>query len=321
MDKVCAIVVTFNRKELLRTCIKALQKQTRSLQGILVVDNASTDGTANMLASDFPSVKVITLEHNTGGAGGFYSGLKQAHESGYDMFWIMDDDAEPEPNALDLLLSEPGTSREEVACVCGKVLDRAGGIAVAHRGYFNSFDEIIATSVQRPVPKEAYETPVVEIDTLSFVGPLIKRAAVDKIGYPMKELFIHHDDIEYSIRLRQIGRILLIGASNIRHFGEASQIDTSGVGASRSIDYGKLWIRYYGKRNQTYIAKREAIHAHRFLLSLLRCLYQVLRESAHVLSHEDHKLRRIILPYLAIYNGLRGNFDNDVPRRWLYGKW
>jgi GT2 family glycosyltransferase len=228
----------------------------------------------------------------------------------------MDDDSKPHQDALELLLSEPLTSRDDVVCVCGKVLDRQGNIVAACRGYFNDFDKIIATSVQRPVPEELYDKAVIEIDTFSFVGPLIKRGAVDRIGYPMKDFFIHHDDIEYSIRLRKIGRILLIGSSAVSHFGAATPPD--GNEPSHSTEYNKLWIRYYGKRNLCYVAKREARNPGKFALSFVRSLFQVFKESLRVLLYADHKFRRIALPYLAIYNGLSANFDNDIPRRWLY---
>jgi GT2 family glycosyltransferase len=318
MNRVCAVVVSYNRKDLLRICLKALQSQTRQLDCILVVDNASNDGTVDMLVSEFPSIEVMALENNTGGAGGFYAGMRKAHENGYDMFWLMDDDSEPHPDALELLLAEPLTSRDDIVCVCGRVLNRQGNIVAACRGYFNDFDKIIATSVQRPVPEELYNEAVIEIDTFSFVGPLIKRGAVDRIGYPMKEFFIHHDDVEYSIRLRKIGKIVLIGSSAISHFGAATQSDGNGSSPSEVPSYTGLWIRYYGKRNLCYIAKREAQNRGKFALSFIRCLLQQFRESIRVLLYADHKFRRIALPWLAMYHGLSANFDNDIPRRWLY---
>ena len=210
------------------------------------------------------------------------------------------------------------TSHEDVVCVCGAVVDSKGNIIEACRGYFNDFDKMIATSVQLPVPVESYGKGVIELDTFSFVGPLIKREAIDKIGYPMKNFFIQCDDLEYSIRLRKIGKILLIAGSVIEHFSAATRSENNASTPSWVPDYDKLWIKYYGRRNQAYVARREARNTGKFALSFLRCLYQVLRESIRVLLYADHKFRRLGLPYLAIYHGLRANFDNDVPRRWLY---
>jgi len=316
--KICAVVVTYNRKDLLRVCLEALKSQTRELDSILVVDNASSDGTEEMLSEEFLSVKVISLKSNTGGAGGFYSGIRKAHEDGYDMFWLMDDDAEPSKNALEMLLSEPTAFQEDVVCLSGAVMDRSGAIAVNHRGYLNDPDKIILGWIQRPVPEELYKKRVVEIDTVSFVGPLIKREVVTRIGYPMREFFVHNDDIEYSMRLRKAGKVLLIGASTIRHFEAFTQSENGKPFTRRFPEYGKLWLYYYGKRNLCYIAKRERKSFSFFILFFIKRLVLEIKTSIGLLLRADHRIRRIFLPYMAMFNGLRGNFDNTVPRRWLY---
>lgn len=104
-ERVCAVVVTYNRKELLRKCLAALKSQTRKPDHILVVDNASTDGTPEMLKEEFPQVEVLRLPENQGSAGGFHEGMNRAYEEGWDWIWIMDDDALPEPTALERLLA------------------------------------------------------------------------------------------------------------------------------------------------------------------------------------------------------------------------
>lgn len=123
-DSVCGVVVTFNRKELLKDCLKALIEQTRPLDAILIVDNASTDNTPQILLEmgyiqqlppeknsepyktefmskiknlENESIKIIyiRMNENTGGAGGFHMGQKHAFELGYDWIWLMDDDGYP----------------------------------------------------------------------------------------------------------------------------------------------------------------------------------------------------------------------------------
>src|SRR4051812_35207484 len=79
----CAVVVTYNRKALLTECLQALGAQTRAPDEILVVDNASTDGTAAMVREHFPDVRLEALDTNRGGAGGFHHGLDAAHRRGH----------------------------------------------------------------------------------------------------------------------------------------------------------------------------------------------------------------------------------------------
>src|SRR5437867_8578812 len=101
---VCAVVVTHDRRDLLRECLAGLEAQTRPPDTILVVDNASTDGTAAMLHGEFPDVAVRRLDENEGGAGGFHEGLHEAFERGHEWLWLMDDDTVPSPTALERLL-------------------------------------------------------------------------------------------------------------------------------------------------------------------------------------------------------------------------
>ena len=122
-DSVCAVVVTYNRRNLLIECLSALLKQTFPLQGIYLIDNASTDGTPELLLekgyiyelpppnlkdpwekefiiqnhTDSGSIKLhyVRMPKNTGSSGGFYEGVKRGYERGYDWLWLMDDDSEP----------------------------------------------------------------------------------------------------------------------------------------------------------------------------------------------------------------------------------
>src|SRR3954447_15177950 len=106
-ERVCAVVVTYNRVELLRECLTALEAQTRPLDRILVIDNKSTDGTAEMVRSEHPGVELVELPENRGGAGGFYEGTRRAYDDGYDWLWLMDDDTIPNATALEKLLDAP----------------------------------------------------------------------------------------------------------------------------------------------------------------------------------------------------------------------
>src|SRR3954447_10197137 len=72
----CAIVVTFNRRELLAECLQALLEQTLAPDEIIVVDNASSDGTAEMVRERFPQARLEAPTENIGGAGGFHHGLE-----------------------------------------------------------------------------------------------------------------------------------------------------------------------------------------------------------------------------------------------------
>ncbi|HWE48627.1 MAG TPA: glycosyltransferase [Bryobacteraceae bacterium] len=104
MSTVCAIVVTYNRKDRLRGCLDSLLCQTRPADRILVIDNAGTDGTRAMLDAEYPQVSKVTLKEYAGGAGGLVSGMRFAHCNKFDWIWTLDDSIEVRPECLETML-------------------------------------------------------------------------------------------------------------------------------------------------------------------------------------------------------------------------
>src|SRR5262249_14986996 len=103
--KVTAVVVTYNRRDLLLESLAAVLAQNRAPDSVIVVDNASADGTADAVRKAFPGVQLAELARNSGGAGGFAAGLALALAGAADLIWLMDDDTVPEPGALAALLA------------------------------------------------------------------------------------------------------------------------------------------------------------------------------------------------------------------------
>ena len=109
LPRIVAVVVTFNRLGLLQKLVERLG-QVDGLAEVLVVDNASSDGTGEWLAARPTTGEVPlsgrTLRTNRGGAGGFHDGLAWAIDRGADLVWLMDDDGMPDVDCLDQLLLE-----------------------------------------------------------------------------------------------------------------------------------------------------------------------------------------------------------------------
>jgi len=343
-DTVCAVVVTYNRKNLLLECLEALRKQTRPIQGIYLIDNASTDGTPELLLekgyitklppqnieepwekefiiqnlADEEEIKLyyVRMHENTGGAGGFYEGVKRAYEKGYDWLWLMDDDAEPKEDALEKLSLY--FRNNNVVGLVNTVRLPDGSIAIYHRGRIN-FKSIFPL-IQVPLDLKEYQKQLVEIDMASFVGLIVRRNAIEKIGFPKKEFFIHHDDVEYCIRLRSVGKILLVPNSIIFH-KEAAKTD----GIERKFlgrksirrDLSKLWLTYYGKRNLVWLGRKYSENQVLFYYQMTKMLF---KEILGIILYDDNKFKRIKFVVNAYLDGLRGKFDNNKPKKLLYDK-
>ena len=113
---ILSVIVTYNRKDLLKRCLVALRSQTRSPDKILVINNSSTDGTDLMLTE--MGINFIT-QPNLGSAGGWHAGIKYAIENNFDACWLMDDDGYPDDKALEILSSN---INQKIACVSSVVL-------------------------------------------------------------------------------------------------------------------------------------------------------------------------------------------------------
>jgi rhamnopyranosyl-N-acetylglucosaminyl-diphospho-decaprenol beta-1,3/1,4-galactofuranosyltransferase len=104
IPSVCALIVSYNRLEQLRDCIRAVLAQTRVPEHIVVIDNASEDGTYEAIRLEFAQIEIVRLNVNSGPAGGFSKGFERALESKLEYVWTLDDDCVPEPDALEVLL-------------------------------------------------------------------------------------------------------------------------------------------------------------------------------------------------------------------------
>lgn len=342
-ETVAAVVVTYNRKELLAECLDGLLRQTRPVDALFIVDNASTDGTTEYLKErafipNVPDTKSESAEihsflfsktdggekidvfylrtpQNTGGAGGFYEGVKRSYEMGYDWLWLMDDDAEAESDALEILLKFHGV--DDLSALAGLKISPENRVLTRHRGYFQ-FDDFFPRIV-RPIQLADIEgKEILEIDHASFVGILISRKAIEKVGYPKKEFFIHYDDVEFCARLRSVGNILLVPGSRIIH-KEPENIDRVMKRLLwipyEIVPFEKLWIRYYHARNLVWLKRKYSTKKVKFYVGLLVYLAGGI---AGVLFFQDHKLKRLKFLINRCVDGLTGSFDNRKPRRILY---
>jgi GT2 family glycosyltransferase len=195
---IAATVVTRNRLELLKQVITGLRTQTHKLDCIIIVNNASDDGTAEWLASQ-TDLLVFTQE-NVGGAGGHCRGSQEAYNAGYEWIWQMDDDVVPTPNCLEELLkyaTEDFVPTPLRIAVDGNVFYKHDTLEVNLTNPFKS--------IWRKVFTEADMADVIYADGVTLEGPLFHRSMYDKVGFVVSDFFIYADDTEFCIRLMKAG--------------------------------------------------------------------------------------------------------------------
>ena len=238
--KITAVVVTFNRLELLKQGIECLRKQQK-LTGIIVVNNGSTDGTREWL--DAQQGLLVVHQDNVGGSGGFYTGIERAYSEGADWIWCMDDDVFPRPDCLDRLL--PYTDRPEVGILSPRRL--LEGKVFTHEFRHFNFTNPVGSLHGRKLAKQQVNQAT-EIVGADFEGPFISRRVVEKIGLPNRELFIFCDDTDYCLRAHLAGFKLLYIPEALMDKHKFFSNDTW-----TSRNRKKKWKRYYQVRNEAYL--------------------------------------------------------------------
>jgi rhamnopyranosyl-N-acetylglucosaminyl-diphospho-decaprenol beta-1,3/1,4-galactofuranosyltransferase len=289
---VAAVVVTYNRRDLLLESLAAVLAQTRAPDKVIVVDNASEDGTAAAVRDQFPSVHLAELRRNSGGAGGFAGGMALALADGADLIWLMDDDTVPEPGALSALLgardrmaAQDRSAGRPPALVASQVLwtdGREHPMNTPRRKPFAAKAERLAAAAVGCVP----------IRSASFVSILVDAAECRGRGLPRADYFLWNDDFEFTTRLLRGNTGLLCPASVVVH-----KTKTFG---STDVDPGDRF--FYEVRNKVWMFKDRAP-----LAPLERAAYggSTLRRWARTFahSHDRRTLRQSL--FRGIATGLR----------------
>lgn len=264
--RIAAVVVTFNRKALLQENIAALQSQDYAgAFDIIIVDNASTDGTAEMVAAlqaEVPPGGCLLYRNtgaNLGGAGGFQYGVRYAAEHGYGYIWLMDDDSMPQKGALSALM------RADM-----ELGGRYGWLSSQARW---TDDTPCAMNVQKNgllSKVRDWESPLVPAVFATFVSLFLRTSVVKQMGLPIKEFFIWSDDFEYTRRISRRYACYVCNTSIVVHK------TASNIGSNLAVDTRERLPRYmYMYRNEIYICRREGLAG--WCFQIARLLWHIAR--------------------------------------------
>lgn len=239
------VVVTYNRLKKLINALSKYEQQTLLPKYILIVNNASTDGTKEYLQKwkNVPSKYkkiIVNLENNTGGSGGFYEGQKLALKEDADWIMLADDDAYIDNNYIKVIQEYiDNNDTHGVSVICGKVMQNNSYISGHRRFFGNRFK----TCWWIDVPDGCYKKDYFNFDLVSYVGAVINKNKLISAGLVEKNYFIWFDDTEHSIRLREQGYFICLNSISIFH-----DIDEERNGLN--------WRNYYGYRNQMDLIKK-----------------------------------------------------------------
>ena len=255
-DKICAVVVTYNRRDCLINLLKSLEQQTLKLDGIFIFDNFSNDGTKDKLlelgyCSSYEPGKLNSVinddrecyyyrnTENSGGSGGFSSALEIASNLDYDYLWCMDDDVLAEKTCLENLVKH--MTPNVGICIPTRTDELYEDFAITNVNMTNPFFYNIQKRKER-IQNCDINGDTIEVVDMPFEGPLIKNDLIKCIGFPKKDFFIIFDDSEYAKRACSITKILYCKDAVLH-----KQIIPM-YNSKKCMD----WKNYYGYRNQIW---------------------------------------------------------------------
>ena len=269
MNNIAAVVVTYNRKQLLETCLEKLEASTYPCD-ILLIDNGSTDGTEELVKAMFPGVAYFNTGANLGGAGGFRVGMELAVQKGYEYAWIMDDDTFVNPDTLEKLMEADRSLAGNWGFLSSYAYWTDGSRCNMNfqRTGINTFAEDF----------DSLTSPVI---MATFVSFLVKCSIVREVGLPIKEFFIWCDDLEYSRRVSMKYPCYFVPSSTVEHhMGSNAKVGIESESADR------LWRYEYLYRNEYYVFTREGLRGRIYVI--LRVLLHSMRV---IKSSPDKKVK------------------------------
>lgn len=247
-NKIACVIVTYNRKQLLRRCLNAVESQHLKPSVVYIIDNASTDGTLNAVQEwgffdcfrGGINYKYIKNKKNEGGAGGFYLGMKTVYESHeYVAVWCMDDDGAPDPSCLERLLPY----LENYGYISPLVLSDEDHNSMAFTEKHEAYDVFLAHM--------EVENGIIHNYSMPFNGVLYSMELLQQVGYPKKEMFIWGDELNYKYRAYRKG-FTDITVTDAIHYHPFNKITYGDYKSLRFVDIDSDWKLYCYLRNNWY---------------------------------------------------------------------
>ncbi|MFN8253145.1 MAG: glycosyltransferase family 2 protein [Ferruginibacter sp.] len=286
MEKVIAVVVTYNRLALLRECIQALRTQTRRPDAILVVNNGSTDNTRQWLEEQ-PDITTVN-QQNCGGAGGFNTAIEQGFRLGYEWIWCMDDDGEPKADALQKLLEASEKEHDLKLLNCAVINKDDKKSFVWNTGGHKSLDDV--------------EGNIIEGIGHPFNGTFINRRIVERVGTPRAKFFLWGDETEYYYRIVKQNNIPVCTVADSIHYHPAAAFSIK-----QDWDYKSAWKMYY------YIRNRFSIHKAKFNVKAIAfinyCCFLAAMAGVVILFQKTNKLKKLNFILWPATDALVNNFS------------
>lgn len=273
-NMVAIIILTWNKKDYVLTLLGCINDLDYKNYDVIVVDNASTDGTVEALSEGFPDVHLIVNSENLGGTGGFNTGMKYALGKGiYDYLWLLDNDVEVDPQALSKLVDVLESSKE-IAVAGSAMYDLTDKDKLLELGYFI---DLKRGRFNNNMPAEPSKKDFMIVDSVSSCSLCVSTDAIANVGIWDESYFIYCDDVDWNIRFGQMGyKTASVPGSKIWHVPWLFKIGFN--------------TAYYSNRNMMYLISKHLPIPQKIIgliykeLSIILLSLQLLKSGEYVYS-------------------------------------
>ena len=306
MPKVCIIIVNWNGKDIVIKTLESVMQLTYKDFDVVVVDNASSDGSVEFIKNRFSEVKVIMNKKNLGGTGGFNTGIRHALKKKYPYIWLLDNDVIVDRDSL-LSLVEVMEKDSGIGIAGSKILQMENPDIIWEVGVKMDWNKVGRVLINHNMKDTTDDHRVYEVDHVAACSLLVRTSSINKVGLMDENYFWCFDDVDWCLSFKKGGfKVVAVSDSKIWHpnFEEKSK--------------GKISKRnYFSTRNWLYLIQK---HTNGF--QKMRCIRKTLaREFSamfiYKLNDNEYAYRIFSMAvkdfFFAKLGGVTGDFDKAAP--------
>lgn len=288
------VIVNWNKKNDLLRLLSSLETLNYSSADIIVIDNASDDGTADEVRKRFPKAVLLVNDVNLGGTGGFNTGLEYCRETGYDYIWLLDNDAGITPNALSYMVGV-AESDLTIGVVGSKILNSEDPAFIVKLGANIDWTRGLVRSISQNVRDCASSEDSTDVDYVPFCSALIRRSCLLDTGGLDERFFLYWDDTDFCLRAKRYGYKTVVATKSVVYHPSFTE-------KSRNFNY------YLIRNTLLFFAK------HLPLLLMIRTFYHVLGRFIKnmVFAHLIGDVRSSTLFARGLTDFLRCRFGKEI---------
>lgn len=300
MKKVGVVICNYNKADAVLECIQCILDSKFRDFDLYVVDNASTDGSAERIREKFPTeLELIVNPENLGGSGGFNAGLRAAYARGYSFLMCVDNDAMLDENAIGNLFGFL-EEHQEVGMAGSKIYHLEEPAYIQQFGQKIDFEYFCTEVPHLNMYEDGSMPDFIYTDSVAACSLMIRREVIDKVGFMPEENFLYWDDTEWCYLCHQAGyEVASVGTSKALHAMGAKK---ETVNTFPTYYAWRNWISFFVKYTPEERLEKMAE-------TFLSCIFQIVYDGLH--TGERNRVRTVMMAYDDAVHGVTGKAGPD----------